>query len=472
MTTTDDRTAVLYCRVSADTTGRARSVTEQENDCRRLCEDEGWPVRAVVVDNDISASEWGGKARPGYRDLLVTLRAGDILVCWEPSRITRQPRELEDIIDLCRARGVLVAYASGDIYDPAKSRDRRAMRSDAVDSAYEADKARDRVMRAHAANLAAGKPHGRLPWGYRAVRDERSGRIIARVPKEPEAQIIRDAAAAVLAGKGLRAIVADFNARGVPTPAGCDTWAGKQLRQVLLRSSNAGLRSHQGVVTGEGTWDGILSVQDWEQVCAILKDPKRTTTRGPEPRYLLSGIAICDVCEEPVYRLRHRTDENCKGTYSCVAGARHFQRKIEPIDEYVEQAVVLMLAGPELMTRLKNSDDTADAAYETASALRAELDAQIDAVVSQGLPPAITARALGKLDERYTPRIEAAEKRIRPNSLLASIAGPDAPKRWPGLSLTMRRELIRSALNIRILPVGRGRRNYEIADTVKLEWKL
>src|SRR5574340_1062730 len=71
--------AVIYARVSSDTSGRAKSVTEQEAECRAVCERNNWHVSEVLVDNDRGASRWSAKDRPEYRRLADVLEAGDVL---------------------------------------------------------------------------------------------------------------------------------------------------------------------------------------------------------------------------------------------------------------------------------------------------------------------------------------------------------------------------------------------------------
>ncbi len=83
--------AVVYTRVSSDPNERGRSVTEQEAECRAVCERNGWAVAAVYSDNDRSASRYATKSRPEYRNLVRHIESGaaDVVVVWESSRGTR-----------------------------------------------------------------------------------------------------------------------------------------------------------------------------------------------------------------------------------------------------------------------------------------------------------------------------------------------------------------------------------------------
>ncbi|NKR80190.1 recombinase family protein [Rhodococcus hoagii] len=62
--------AIIYARVSADQSGRGRSVSEQEAECRAICQREGWDVAEVLSDNDVGASRFSRvKDRPAYERL-------------------------------------------------------------------------------------------------------------------------------------------------------------------------------------------------------------------------------------------------------------------------------------------------------------------------------------------------------------------------------------------------------------------
>src|SRR5262245_194922 len=112
----DDTRVALYARISKDRNGEQAGVTRQLDDCRALAERRGWTVVAEHVDNDISA--YSGKRRPGYLALLDDLRHGDAdaIVCWHPDRLTRNPRELEDLLDVIESRSLAVATVqAGDV---------------------------------------------------------------------------------------------------------------------------------------------------------------------------------------------------------------------------------------------------------------------------------------------------------------------------------------------------------------------
>jgi site-specific DNA recombinase len=107
--------AGIYVRISGDRTGAGLGVARQEEDGRALCSRQGWPIYRVYVDNDVSA--YSGKRRPAWDELLADIAAGLIsaVVCWHVDRLTRSPRELEEVIDLHDQRGIILATVTGEM---------------------------------------------------------------------------------------------------------------------------------------------------------------------------------------------------------------------------------------------------------------------------------------------------------------------------------------------------------------------
>lgn len=469
---------MIYVRVSSDR-AEGRSVAEQERDCRSVCESNGWNVRRVVTDNDLSASRYRTSERPGYLELQQILRPGDVLVTWESSRGYRDLEDYLTIRNLCASRDVLLSY-SGRTYDLTEGDDRFTTGLDALIAEKYAEETRKRILRAHQANLQAGKPHGRIPYGYQAVRDPHTGKIVDRVPDPAEAPIIREAYRRVLDGESLGSICRDFNARGI-TPLRRREWEVNLLKPLLLRPSNAGLRSHKGEVVTEGTWEGIVSREDWERVSAVLSDPERTARayRGMEPRYLLSGIATCSECGDRLWHNHTKHPPRKDGTrhtsyyYRCKKG--HVARNTAKLDAMIERVMILLLEDPRVIARLeKTDDDAAIDAMEHARALRAHMDEKIAAIIAQDLPAAVTASALRNLSDHLQPQIDAAEKQSMlsaTNPLLHKLCGPNAQQRWNALTIEEKRAAVRSALTIEVMKPKKGSRVFD-PNTVKVEWRV
>ena len=462
--------AIIYCRVSSDPRQRGKSVTEQESDCRAVASTHGWDVGEVLVDNDRGASRYSRGQRPAYERLAHILAPGDVLVTWEASRAQRDLSAYLQLRELCASRGVLWCY-SGKIHDLNAGDDRFVTGLDALLAEKEVEQTRDRVLRAVRANAAAGKPHGKLPYGYMIVRDPVTGESVDRVPDPDTAPIVREIVKRVLDGDSLYALCKELNERGVPGPrpkrdGSVAPWISVTMRKIIDSPTYAGLRVHKGEVVGKATWEPLISLDEHERILALLADPTRLTQRGSEPRWLLSGIATCGVCGGRMNRQRNRNYD----TYIC---REHFcaARKIETADAYVVEHVMRYLENHHLADNLGSQDDEYAAAVEEVRVLQRRLDAFTDSAADGDVTPA----SLARIEAKLRPQIEAAERRARSliqSPIVAQMVGAGARERWEVLSIRDRRELIRALVDVRIMRVGAGRRSKaSLTEGFELTWR-
>jgi len=448
--------AVIYARVSDDRDGRSRSPEQQVRDSERWCERQGIPVLEVLADPDKGASRYSRARRENYERALRLLKQPSqrrrILVSWESSRAQRDLKVYLTLREICEETGALWCY-DGRVYDMRNAEDRRRTAQDAVDDEYEAAKTSKRVLRDMRANAEAGRPHGKIKYGYRIVRDQRTGRAIDRVPDEETTPIVRELAKRILAGEPLRSITQDLNARGIPAPrparkgpnaGGPTQWRSVTVRSLVLSPTYAGLRVTKGEVTGPATWEGILTVDEHERIKALLNDSRRLTHRGIEPKWLLTNIAICGECDDPLLRVSPR------GThmYTCVENGC-VARSVQGVDRLVTEAVLRRLESPDALKLLASEDDTAAEAFAEARTLRERLDAFIDQAADGSLSPA----ALARVEAKLRPQIAAAERRARASissPLVAEMAGPQAREAWANFTVRQRREVLRAVVEVRI----------------------
>jgi len=470
-------TAVIYTRVSNDASGRARSVTEQEQECREVCAREGWDIREVVSDNDIGASRWSRGERPGYAKLRTILGAGDVLVMWESSRAQRNLSEYVEFRDLCAERGVLWCY-KGRTYDPSTGEDRERTAYDAIRDESEAERTRDRVLRASKSRAVAGRPHSRMPYGYRRQINMTTGAVEGWVIDEFNAAIVKEAVARILAGQTLYSICRDFDARGIQPPsqggkmAVPTHWIPKRLKKMLLSPTYVGHRTYQGEVIGVGTWEPIVTEDEYARYKAILTNPDRASSahRGPVPKHLLSGIARCGVCGRECRYYHPKSKKTA--AYTCEGNGRCISRSAEPIEKLVTETMIAFLEDPRVIERLTMAQEP-ESQSGTLLAQINELRQRLDSFYDQAADGSLSATALARVEHRILPEIEELESQIWAsvsNPRLANLAGPNARETWENLALLERRAAIRSALSVTILPSPyRGRHPFD-PDTVKVHW--
>lgn len=446
--------AVIYTRVSSDKTGRAKSVTEQEAECRAECERRGWPVAEVLTDNDLSATRYARKTRPAYERLKKILAPGDVLVTWESSRAQRGLDAYVELRDLCAERGVFWSY-SGKLYDLTDGGDRFSTAIDSAVAEREADDIRKRILRAQRASRAAGKPAGRLLYGYKVIRDD-AGRAIRREPDPAEAAVVTECARRALAGDSIGSIAADLNRREVPRRSGA-AWTTNTVKKMLITPAYAGLRTHLGeVLPVAGTWEPLLSVDEHNDLIALFAT-RKSGPRGTAPKHLLSGIATCTKCKGKLWR--HRGGTNADGSYTEVYVCRgsHAARKMADLDAAVHAVVETILTTPEALSALAETPEVDPSVPARLTELREQL-AAVETEIAEGrMPPATGARVATRLEALIAAAEEEAAPVFTDPAVKALATAPDPVATWRSLPVAGQREFLRAAMVITVAPAGRGR---------------
>jgi site-specific DNA recombinase len=294
--------AAIYCRISRDPEGLRAGVDRQEEDARALATRQGYDVAEVYVDNDVSASTLSRKARPQYEAMMDAARRGQIaaIVAYSNSRLTRRLRELEDLLDLHDKHGVKILTVVSGSDDLATADGRMTARIKASVDAAEAERAGERIARAHLQRAREGKVnHGARPFGWAADKIE----------LDPfESALIKQAVTDIIDGVAQREIARRWNAEGALTARG-NRWDHRAVRQLLRGPRLAGWKVHRGQVVKDsagrpvkGVWKPIISATDYERLqVALAGRHGRSTGRRGARRYLLSGVARCGVCGSRMY---------------------------------------------------------------------------------------------------------------------------------------------------------------------------
>lgn len=476
----------LYCRVSNDPSGRGTSVADQEKEGRRWCATNGHIISWVVVDNDLSASRHSKRDRPGYAQVQQNLAGAapvDILWAWESSRFQRDMEAYVRVRALCERYEVLWSY-HGRTYDMSRTDDRFSTGMDALLAERYSDETRDRVLRAVRSRVESGRPHGRVPYGYRTVRDEFTGRTIAWEIDPEAAPVIREIVRRSLGGEPRIAIARDLNQRGVPSPhklraqrAGKDsektrTWWIDTITRILVSPSIAGIRTHMGVVVeADATWPAIITVDTHQALKRLVEQTQLDPTRDRKVKYLLTGIARCGVCGSRCRRVANKRT----AVYACWGGGTgHYcvARQQHLVDAVVVDALMARVASPHFLESFQRDDrgELAEARQELA-ALVAKLEEFREASMRpDGIPVAMLARA----EAKYGPLIEAARQRATPVNvppLLRDLAeAADTYQQWLGYSANQQRQVIKMLMTVTINPVDNH--GSIIFDPTKIEIKF
>ncbi|MDP9863926.1 MULTISPECIES: recombinase family protein [Streptosporangium] len=493
--------AAILARISDADDGETAGVDDQVKDMRAFVARRGWSLSEdhVLVENDTSAFKRrkiklpNGQSelrtvRPEFRrglDLLAT-RQVDVLVVLDLDRLARQPRDLEDLIDLVEASKFAVTCESltGSCQLTSDAGITMARIMCAVANKSSKDTAR-RVSRARQRQAEEGRfGGGRRPYGFEADGE---------TPIPAEIAVIRRMADVVLLpafgtpkGPTLAGIAGDLRAEGIMAADG-GPWIAPTVRDVLLRPRNAALMVYKPGegrktytpedVIGVAPWEAIVTPEEHWVITGKLTDPHRRTNPGVAPHHLLSGIAACPC--GAVVRVSGSSGKKDRPVYACQGGSNrapgpHATAPKADLDDFVEALAVVILAR-DAADLIKPSQGTTDVGK-----IRAEL-----AVIRERKAQLGEDRDLGIVErpeylrraKKLQARIEELERRFAEATQsatdpLAPFAGveseEEALKVWKSLGHTQRREVIKSIMAVTLQPIGRGRR-VPITDRVRID---
>jgi site-specific DNA recombinase len=355
--------AAIYCRISKDREGAGLGVDRQEADCRALAERLGWDVRAVFIDNDISA--YSGRRRPQYEAMLDAVREGRIagVIAWHTDRLHRRAAELESFVTLAEAHKLQVQTVTAGPVDLSSASGRMIARMLGAAAQHEIDHARERMKRAKDQALREGRRRGGpRPFGFEW--DPETKTLAIRVD---EADVIREATQAVLAGRTLAAIARDLNERGVRTSTG-NSWNYQRIRDVLIRPTNAAL-SHTGradrgeaEIVAEGDWPAIIDAETWQTLYRMLVDPSRLSQNSNASRWLGAGLYLCGVAgcsgvlRPAPYGGTGGSNRARRYLYRCTE-QNHLTISASQTDAYVLRLVAEYIRTPEVAAALRPDGD-------------------------------------------------------------------------------------------------------------------
>lgn len=461
--------AAIYARQSVE---ESEGIARQVEDCRSVAELRGFDVVDEYIDDNVS----GYKLRGGgsaYARMLEDARAGrfDVLIVRKLDRLTRHRYAIDEM----REARVLTVTADGMI-DLTTPNGRLVANMLTVVAHAESEIKAERRVFANAGRRREGIPtSGRVPYGYKwipsKVRRER-GSVEAYELDGDRADDVRRIFEMFLAGVPLGSIARDLNTaekRTMPTkrhPEGVP-FSPTTLRRILLSpyyaallplpSEGGGVYNQDAITRGScevGKWPAIVTVEQWEAAKAKLAHPSRTTSPGPTRRWLLSGLAVCDVCDRPIVA---GGGEKGVHSYRCPS-MRHFMRQGDPLDAYVERYAVEYIAkhrGALLAPR-----ERADTAKINAELVR--LDA---ALVELG-----EDRDGGIIDRaeylRRRPRLISQRDALRRDlaagadrsALEGIVDASDVLGAWRALTLGEKRAVLGDLFEIRVHSVGQGNR--------------
>jgi len=454
------RRAIIYARISADRadetgTAQGKGVADQEQDARALATRLGWAVERVVTENDTSAFKRkrvtlpdGSRAlrvvRPGFRSVLDDLANGraDALIALDLDRAVRDPRDLEDLIDVVEERRIPVESVTGSLRLATDADITMARVLVALANKASRDTAR-RVARSKLRAAAEGTHGG----GKRMFGFEKDGITL----RPAEAAEIVAASNRVLEGVSVREVTRDLRDRGVPTVEG-GPWTTASVRYMLVRPRNAAIVTYKGErLDASARWKPIVTTEVWEAVVSVLSDPGRRTAPGNTPSWLGSGLYRC-ACGGPM-RVHGPARYRCTSVvFGLASGPGHSSVAARLIDEFVEDVVLARLARPDSVQLFAPAEATVDIAglRVESSTLRVRLSALAEDFADGVLTRAQLAAGTKRVEARLREVDEALARSASRTPLAPLLGADDVRAQWAGLPLSSRRAIIAALVSVEV----------------------
>ncbi len=455
--------AVIYVRLSrhrgAD--DPSTSPERQEEACRSYCEAQGWEVVEVVSDLDVSASEKGLRlGRPGLSRIRQLWGSIDVVIFLKIDRLARNVVDFAAFAEEARSHGAaLVSVRDG--LDLTTAGGRFVANVLAAFGEMEAstisERTRDGIRAVAASGRWAGGPP---PYGYRSVPNPAGpGKVLDVDPDE--AAFVKEAAAQVLSGTNLTAVVRWANGPHGRPPRRAASWSRVTLRQVLTGSAVAGRvvrldadRKPVPVLDPDGvpvTIEAILTPDESAALRAVLAPTPDARKGGRKPSRLLSNIVTCGSCGSRL-QVARRTSGDV--TYRCMAAQDgHCTAPVSVAAEAVEDYVTAQFLDGvgDLPAFIRRSEVVGAAAVE-------EAEAAVAAALAS-LAEAATPTAFARLQAAH---IAKAEAQAAPRNSVTRLVptGKTIRETWESADVEDRRGLLSANVALAIIrrAVRRDRR--------------
>lgn len=481
--------AGIYVRISLDKHDGA-GVERQEQACRTLAAELGLEVSRVYSDNSISA--YSGKVRPGLIDLVADVKARKIgaVLSFAPDRISRNVSEYGIFKATLKNMHCRLIYVNGGeqaLDDP---------NADLISTMLSGVSQWESAIKS--TRVAAAKAQQRARGEYPRNPNRLFGYTHDGEPHPTEAPLVREAATRILAGESLKRLSREWQDDGITTTRG-NRVIPEYIRKVILTPTTGGFTHFKlkkkdytaseweqlsewdklGVI-GRGKWQPVLDPEVWQAVWAHLTNPARKTNLvGSTPRHLLSGIARCGKCGEPLYCRRKpykkKADKERKRVYYCKeSGGGHPTRIAEPLERYIADLVLSRLSASDIVGELASGVDSDRRGELTTT--RDMLRGRMADLEQQATLGNVSMEQFGRMNRALTDQLEAIDAELvelaGAGGVLAELAGvADVRAWWVTATLELKRELIRAlmAITVEVTPRAQNKFNPEY---VTVEWKV
>jgi site-specific DNA recombinase len=378
--------AAIYCRVSTEDQEReGTSLQTQLEACLRYCQNKGYNVayRFSEAHSGLTLE------RPKLNELRELVRAGDIdvIVVYCLDRLSRDPTHGVILSQELEKHNVILEAVTETVDSSELGKLISYIRGFA--SKLEAEKIRERTMRAKRARALSGKlpgnSHARL-YGYHYIKGKGDGQGI-RIINDEEARWVREIFRwLVEEGLSVTAITMRLRGLGIANPSGTTFWSRSTVYGILTNLAYTGKtyaftktlaepqkprkqsRKHtktRSIWKPREDWleipnatPPIISEEVFETAQARFTRNKELSHRHTKWEYLLSGYIHCRQCGKSYWGMVSgsrrggvRRRYACAGKSKVVAPVpcRNRSFRAEDLDRLVWEQVEKVLIQPEMV---------------------------------------------------------------------------------------------------------------------------
>lgn len=290
----------LLARVSTDeqAEGDRLSLPAQLRVMRERCEREGWEVVAEFMAPGESAYTDNLEKRPTLLKALRAAESGEfeVLMVHESSRLARNAFLALEVRRRLERAGVALIDATGRI-EARTAESGMFFTLSAGMNEYWSEKMGEHIRKAKRQLVFEGLHVGDPPFGYRRVGPRQP---LAVVPDE--AQAIREGFRDYVSGASYTEVLRRWNAQGLSprSKQGHTQFTVPAMQSIFENDFYAGFIRHKGERM-RGAHEPLISEDLWLSAQSRVN---RRESRSRNKR-MLSGVAVCVVCEGPVWLTSH-----------------------------------------------------------------------------------------------------------------------------------------------------------------------
>lgn len=424
--------AAIYSRFSTDRQNES-SIADQIRVCTEYAARQAWSVVEKFDDQGISGAALGN--RPGVLKLQERAYAGqfEAVLVTDLSRLSRSQGDLSKMIDRMTVKGIRILGVQ-DGYDSARRGHKlQAGLSGIIGEAFR-EMVKDRTYAALESRAKNHCPTGGRAYGYRKGEVDTGEAVLVREIFEKFAQ-----------GLSVRMIAADLNARRIPSPGSswkrrtrrASGWMGSSVRVIVRNERYRGnihwntsewrkdpdsgkrkrmMRPRCEWISYLDERQRIISDELWDRAQRQVPAPSgKKIKAGGKPRYLLSGLLICDTCQAH-YTITDQYSYGCSGYHDGRACSNAVRVRRDRLEAALLDPIRKELLSPERAQKMAKEMQTEFT--EHARRMQADIGKQPRELRE------LTARI-----ERLRERLRLGDIEMTPDEIEAAIAYAEAKRR-------------------------------------------